>query len=67
MKWIWMIGLCGAGAVWLQAASNDGGGALGGRNYIHVVNSLDTTLAFYRDVFGLEILGHRRARSKDTD
>jgi catechol 2,3-dioxygenase-like lactoylglutathione lyase family enzyme len=54
MRWISLIALCGAGAAWLQAASNDADAAVGGRNYIHVVNSLDKTLAFYRDVFGLE-------------
>jgi catechol 2,3-dioxygenase-like lactoylglutathione lyase family enzyme len=56
MRWSSLIALCGAGAACLQAASNDGGAALGGRNYIHVVNSLDKTLAFYRDAFGLD--GH---------
>src|SRR5690349_10832656 len=54
MRWISLIALCGTSAAWLQAASNDGDIAVGGRNYIHVANRLDTTLAFYRDVFGLD-------------
>jgi catechol 2,3-dioxygenase-like lactoylglutathione lyase family enzyme len=54
MRWIFLIAFCGAGAAWLQAASNDGDAAISGRNYIHVVNSLDKARAFYRDVFGLD-------------
>ena len=54
MRWLSLIALCGASAAWVEAASNDGDAAVGGRNYIHVVNRLDTTLAFYRDVFGLD-------------
>lgn len=54
MRWISLIAFCGAGAAWLQAASNDDDAAVGGRNYIHVVNRLDKTLVFYRDVFGLD-------------
>jgi catechol 2,3-dioxygenase-like lactoylglutathione lyase family enzyme len=54
MRWLSLIALFGASAAWLQATSNDGDAAVRGRNYIHVVNHLDTTLAFYRDVFGLD-------------
>ena len=54
MRWISVIALCGAGAAWIGAAANDGEAAVGSRNYIHVVNNLDKTLAFYRDVFGLD-------------
>jgi catechol 2,3-dioxygenase-like lactoylglutathione lyase family enzyme len=54
MRWISLIAFCGTGAAWMQAASNDGDAAVGSRNYIHVVSSLDKTLAFYHNVFGLD-------------
>jgi catechol 2,3-dioxygenase-like lactoylglutathione lyase family enzyme len=55
MKWIYLIALCSSGAAWPQAASTDGdAAAVAFLNYIHVVNSLDKTLAFYRDVFELD-------------
>ena len=54
MKWIFLIALCSSGLAWPQAASTDGdAAAVAFLNYIHVVNSLDKTLAFYRDVFEL--------------
>ena len=53
MKWICLIALCGSGTAWSQAASNDGDAAAEILNDIHVVNRLDRTLAFYRDVFEL--------------
>jgi catechol 2,3-dioxygenase-like lactoylglutathione lyase family enzyme len=54
MKWICLIALFGS-APWSQAASNDGDAAAAEiLNDIHAVNSLDKTLAFYEDVFGLD-------------
>jgi len=54
MKWICLIALCSSPA-WPQAASNDGDSAgVAFLNYIHVVNNLDKTLAFYHDVFELD-------------
>jgi catechol 2,3-dioxygenase-like lactoylglutathione lyase family enzyme len=52
MRWISLLLLLGAGAGWLQAADNHGQATI--LNDIHVVNSLDKTLAFYRDVFELD-------------
>jgi catechol 2,3-dioxygenase-like lactoylglutathione lyase family enzyme len=55
MKWICLIALCSSGPAWPQAASNDGDSAgVAFLNYIHVVNNLDKTLAFYHDVFELD-------------
>src|SRR6516162_3846086 len=56
MKWICLIALCSSGPAWPQAASNDGDSAgVAFPNYIHVVNNMDKTLAFYHDVFELDI------------
>lgn len=54
MTWISLIALYAAGAGWLHAAPNEGNAAVVRiLNDIHAVNSLDKTLAFYRDVFEL--------------
>jgi hypothetical protein len=49
MRWITLIALCGAGAAWLQAASNDGDAAVAGiLNDIHAVNSLGVPIVSAR-------------------
>jgi catechol 2,3-dioxygenase-like lactoylglutathione lyase family enzyme len=54
MKWICLIALCSGGA-WSQSVSYNGNAAATGvLNDIHAVNSLEKSLAFYRDVFELD-------------